>query len=172
MRNIITITSRAATVLLVCAAGTSAAQTTITTEKRDFIFDYTVAGKSQQDLFRSARNYLATAYGDSRAVSRVEDAEQGTLIGKGVVAWGLTVDGFLVKSIPCSSNYDIVFIAKDGRARLQLSLKEGSVSPRDCNWPLPPTRDYPQIVSHFKGISADMEKALNGQAPIDALRNF
>lgn len=151
---------------------TTPEQMPITTEKRDFVFDYTVAGKSQQELFRSARNYLATVYGDSRAVARVEDSEQGTIIGKGISAWNLTTSSPLIPHMPCSSNYDLVFIAKDGRARLQLALKAGAVAPAQCGWDLPPKRDYPQIVAQFEGISAGMAKALNGQAPIDSLRNF
>lgn len=144
----------------------------ITDEKREFTFDYAVPGKSQQELYRSARNYLATAYVDSRAVTRVEDEGQGTIIGKGVAPWNMTIDSSLIPSMPCSSNYDVIFIAKEGRARLQLTLKEGAAQPATCNWPLPPKRDYPQIVNQFNSMSAGLEKALNGQGAVDKLRNF
>jgi len=144
----------------------------ITDEKREFTFDYTVPGKSQHELFRSARNYLATAYKDSRAVTRVEDEADGTIIGKGIAPWNMTIDSSLIPSMPCSSNYDVIFIAKEGRARLQLTLREGAAQPATCNWPLPPKRDYQQIVSQFNEMSAGLEKALNGQGVVDQLRNF
>lgn len=144
----------------------------ITDEKREFTFDYTAPGRSQQELYRSARNYLATLYGDSRAVTRVDDESQGTIIGKGLVPWNYTIDSPLVPFMTCSSNYDVIFVAKDGRARLQLTLREGVAQAGVCNTPLPPKRDYPQIVSHLNGISAGLEKALNGQGAVDKLRNF
>jgi hypothetical protein len=131
-----------------------------------------VPGKSQQELYRSARNYLATAYVDSRAVARVEDESQGTIIGKGVVNWNYRTDESLLPTVPCSSSYDVIFIAKEGRARLQLTFKEGAMSITSCNVTLPPKRDYPQIVNQFEAMAAGMEQALNGQGAVDKARNF
>jgi len=144
----------------------------ITDEKREFTFDYAVPGKSQQELYRSARNYLATAYRDSRAVTRVDDEAQATIIGKGIAPWNLSTDSALIPHMPCSSNYDVIFLAKEGRARLQVTLKEGSPDPGVCNWPLPPKRDYPQIVNQFYALSNGMENALKGQGAVDKLRDF
>ena len=160
-------------VLAGCAApGIPPSQAPITDEPREFTFDYPVPGKSQVELYRAARNYLATAYVDSRAVTRVEDEAQGTIIGKGVVNWNYRTDSSLLPAVPCSSSYDVIFIAKEGRARLQLTFREGAASITSCNISLPPKRDYPQIVSQFNDMSAGMEKALNGQGAVDKVRNF
>jgi len=158
--------------LVGCAVTVPPSQAPITDEKRDFTFDYAVPGKSQQELYRSARNYLATAYVDSRAVARVEDESQGTIIGKGVVNWNYRTDSSLLPSVPCSSSYDVIFISKEGRARLQLTFKEGAASITSCNITLPPKRDYPQIVAQFNEMSAGLEKALNGQGVVDKVRDF
>jgi len=144
----------------------------ITEEKREFTYDYAVPGKSQEELYRSARNYLATAYRDSRAVTRVDDESQGTIIGKGIAPWNFSPPSAMMPASPCSSFYDVIFIAKEGRARLQLTLKEGSPNSPACNWPLPPKRGYTQIVNQFNDMSAGLEKALNGQGAVDKLRNF
>ncbi|XYJ11794.1 DUF4468 domain-containing protein [Telluria sp. B2] len=155
-----------------CASMVPPDQMPITDEKREFTFDYAVPGKSQHELYRSARNYLATAYRDSRAVTRVEDETDGTIIGKGIAPWNFTTDSMLLPFIPCGSNYDVIFIAKEGRARLQLTLREGVTQPATCGWALPPKRDYPQIVQQFNDMSTGLEKALNGQGAVDQLRNF
>lgn len=147
-------------------------QLPITTEKRDFVYDYSVPGKSQAELYRSARNFLATTYGDSREVARVEDEAQGTIIGQGVVEWSLTVDGLIIKGLPCASRYEIIYMAKDGRARLQLALKEGIVMPASCGWSLPPKRDYAQITSRFDVISKGLDDALHGSSKLESLKNF
>jgi hypothetical protein len=105
-------------------------------------------------------------------VTRVEDEGDGTIIGKGIAPWNLTLDGLLISAMPCSSNYDVIFIAKEGRARLQLTLREGVPQASTCGWHLPPKRDYPQIVGQFNDMSAGLENALNGQGAVDKLRNF
>ncbi len=143
----------------------------ITTEKREFTYDYTIPKKSQKELFKAARNYLATSYGDSKEVSRVEDEEQGTIIGKAITGWNLSIDSWMIPHIPCASNYSIIFIAKEGRARLQLTLVEGTPM-QSCGWSSPPKRDYPQIVLQFNGLADGLGQALNGQAAIDQLKNF
>jgi hypothetical protein len=144
----------------------------ITDEKREFTFDFAIPGKSQQELFRSARNYLATAYVDSRAVTRVEDEAQGTIIGKGVAPYNYTIDNPMIPSMPCSANYDLIFIAKEGRARLQLKLTESVPQYGQCSLPLPQKRDYPQIVGQFLTMSGQLESALNGRGVVDKVRNF
>lgn len=143
----------------------------ITTEQREFIYDYPAPGKSQKELFTSARNYLAMSYGDSKAVSRVEDSEQGTIIGKAIARWSFTIGGPFNQTMPCASNYDIIFIAKEGKARLQLTLVDGLAMP-SCGWRTPPKQDYPQIVGQFRGISEALGKALKNESAVDKLKNF
>lgn len=142
----------------------------ITDEPRTFTYDYQVPGKTKSQIFRSAQQHFALAYGDSRAVSRSADDEDGTYIGKAIVSWNMKIDGLLIPHIACASNYNIVFIAKDGKARLQLSLLDGTVAPANCA--LPPKRDYPQIVASFNATSKKLEEALNGKSSMEALKNF
>lgn len=148
-----------------------AAQMPITTEQREFIYEYAAPTKLKKELFKDARNYFAMSYGDSKEVSRVEDEDQGTIIGKAIAPWNLSIDSFLIPHIPCASRYDIIFIAKDGRARLQLTLVDGIAMP-SCNWASPPKRDYPQIVRQFKRVSDGLGAALNNQSAVDRLKNF
>jgi Domain of unknown function (DUF4468) with TBP-like fold len=137
----------------------------ITTEQREFTYDYSAPKKSQKELFNSARNYFALSYGDSKEVTKVEDELQGTIIGKAKVKWLYALNSLVVnQQIPYYSDYNIIFIAKDGKARLQLNFVE-SVS-------VPPKRDYPQIVQQFKSIADGLGKALDGQSEIDKLKNF
>ena len=147
-------------------------QMPITTEQREFIYEYAAPTKSKKELFAAARNYFAVSYGNSKEVSRLEDEEQGTIIGKAIASWSLTVDGLLLTSIPCASNYSIIYVAKDGKARLQLGLTEGVAYPMTCGWSLPPKRDYPQIVQHFKRISEGLGNSIEGNSAVDKLKNF
>lgn len=78
----------------------------------------------------------------------------------------------MIKSVPCASNYNLIFIAKDGKARLQLSLLEGVVLPASCGWHLPPKRDYAQIVQSFNNASESLGNALDNKSSIDRLKNF
>jgi hypothetical protein len=144
----------------------------ITTEQREFIYDYATPAKSKKELFKDARNYFALAYGNSKDVSRLEDEEEGTIIGKAVAPWNLSTDISMVPYIPCASNYNIIFIAKDGKARLQLTLMDGAALSSCGGWQAPPKRDYPQIVQHFIGISEGLGSALINQAAVDRLKNF
>lgn len=150
----------------------SPGQMPITTEQREFIFEYAAPTKSKKELFAAARNYFAVSYGNSKEVSRLEDEEQGTIIGKAIANWNLTVDGLLLKSMPCASNYSIIYVAKEGKARLQLAITEGVAYPMTCGWSLPPKRDYPQIVEHFKRISEGLENSIEGNSAVDKLKNF
>ena len=147
-------------------------QQPITSEQRDFTYDFVVAGKSKDDLFVRANDYLAVTYGNSKLISRVEDPSRGTIIGKAISNWGLTTDSFLIPQVPCYSNYDIYFVSKDGKARLQLSLVEGAPLPSSCGWRLPPKRDYPQIVTQFNSIAKGLGDALNGRSVIDKISDF
>lgn len=154
-----------------CASAVSPEQMPITTEQREFVYDFAAPGKSKADLFKDARNYFAMSFGNSKDVSRVEDEAQGTIIGKAVALWNLSNDSVIVPFIPCASNYNIIFIAKDGKARLQLTLVDGAPM-ASCQWPSPPKRDYPQIVRQFGGIGAGLGAAISGQSDVERLKNF
>ena len=146
-------------------------QMPITTEKREFIYEYAAPIKTKKELFKDARNYFAMSYGNSKEVSRVEDEEQGTIIGKAVALWNLSTGSPMIPHIPCASYYNIIFVAKDGKARLQLTLVDGIAMP-SCGWTSPPKRDYSQIVQQFKSISEGLDAALNSQSAVDRLKNF
>lgn len=147
-------------------------QMPITTEQREFVYDYAVPGRSQSQLYQAAREYMATAYGDSRAVSRVDDEAQGTIIGRALLPWNFSTGSFVLPTITCANHYDVIFIAKEGRARLQLALKEGAMMPATCAWALPPKRDYAQIPAEFDRISKGFGAALQGNGKLDSLRQF
>lgn len=98
---------------------------------------YTYVGLdgSKGELWKKARNYIATSYGDSKAVLRVEDENSGTLIGKGIIKWKMLTSSL---SPYCYSEYDIRFVSKDNKARLQLELLAGVPSMSECvAWTLP-----------------------------------
>lgn len=148
-------------------------QMPITGEPKEFTYDYAAPGKSKVEIFKAAQNYLALAYADSRAITRSADQDDGTIIGKAIVPWSLSTGSALVPSMPCGNHFNIVFIAKDGKARMQLTLLEGAAMPINCpGWPLPPKRDYPQIVQKFNATSRALDAAINGKSAMDSLKNF
>lgn len=165
-------------VLLTCIFSLSACGTVptdqlpITSEKREFLFDYTVPGASKDELYIRANDYLAVSFNNSKVISRVDDKDRGAIIAKAVSNWSMTVDGLMITSIPCYSNYDIYIIVKEGRARLQLVLVPGAPNPSRCGWVLPPKRDYPQIVRQFDAIGRELGTALSGKGKIDTLNDF
>lgn len=160
-------------ILAVTACGTVPPdQLPITNEKTEFQFDYSVPGAKKDELYIRANDYLAVSFNNSKVISRVDDKERGAIIAKAVSRWYLTVDGLMITSIPCYSNYDIYIIVKDGRARLQLALVPGAPNPSQCGWTLPPKRDYPQIVRQFDAIGEEMGGALSGKGKIDTLNDF
>ncbi|CRN03863.1 hypothetical protein [Pseudomonas sp. 34 E 7] len=167
-----TLFAATATLLLVACVATPQEQLLITTEKREFLYDYDVAGASKAQLFARANDFLAVSFQNSKLISRVEDKERGAVIAKAVSSWMLSTDGLIVTGVPCYSNYDIYFIAKDGRARLQLELVAGAPHPSSCGWTLPPKRDYPQIVDQFNDIDASLGKSLRGEGKLDKLNDF
>ncbi len=140
--------------------------------QREFTYDYTVPGKTKADLYKAAQSFLALTYGDNRAVIHSEDANEGTIIGKAIVPWNLSTGGFFVTAVACSSNYRIVFIAKEQKARLHLALVEGAPS-RNCpGWIYPPEKDYAQLTQQFAAISQGLDTALRGESTLDRLKNF
>lgn len=149
----------------------------IDTEPREFTYDYVVPGKTQTEIFQTAQQHFAVSYGDIRSVQRSANEVDGTFIGKALVNWTLlkNAEGLYKPAYPveCTSDYSIIFIAKDGKARMQLSLT-GTASPLSkCQgWPVPTKSDYPQVVESFNAASKRLESALKGNSKIDSLRNF
>lgn len=145
-------------------------QLPITNEQREFTYEYAAPAKSKSELFKAARNYFAIAFRDSNRVGRVEDESDGTIIGKAVAPWNLSADMVMIRAIPCASNYSMIFVAKDGKAKLQLNLIEGAVPP--CGWALPPKRDYSQVVREFESLSKGLSAAIDGDSAVEKLKNF
>ncbi len=109
----------------------------------------------KRELWKKARNHIATVYGDSKEVMRVEDESEGSLIGKGLVQWKM-LDSAI--SPYCYSSYDIRFLAKDGRARLQLELLPGVPAGTECGaWTLPSKYGYEQILAKFETMAKKFE---------------
>lgn len=145
----------------------------ITNEPREFTYDFQVPGKSKAEIFKAAQQHFSMAYGDGRAVERSANEADGIYTGKALIRWTLLANqGGFIKT-QCLSNYEIIFIAKDGKARLQLALLEGAPPLSNCQgWPLPPKSDYPQIATQFNDSAKKLESALQGNSKLDSLRNF
>lgn len=122
------------------------------------------------NLWKKARNYIASAFGNSKAVIRIEDEAGGTLIGKGIIQWKM-LDSTL--SPYCYSNYEIRFIAKENKARLQLELLPGVPAGSECvAWKLPSRYGYNQVVMKFNDISSQLENSLRGKGKIESMSDF
>ena len=143
----------------------------ITTEQREFVYEFSAPGKSQKELFSVAREYFALTYGNSKEITRVEDEAQGTIIGRAIVPWDMTTGSTMIPSFPCASYYGVIYVAKDGKARLQLTLQDGPAM-ASCQVQAPPKRDYPQIVQQFQRVSIGLGDAIGGNSAVDKLRNF
>lgn len=141
--------------LLLLLTGCASMEAVDPRAQRSFTYDYSVENTSKNDLYERARDYFATAYRDSDAVLKVQDKDSGTLTGKGVASWlfGGTAE--------CFADYNIRFMAKEGKARLNLEMLQGD---RGCgpygaiNKP-----GYDHIVAEFKAISNELGAALNSQ---------
>ncbi|WP_039462414.1 DUF4468 domain-containing protein [Vibrio navarrensis] len=124
----------------------------------------------KSELWKKARNHIATVYGDSKEVMRVEDESEGSLIGKGLVQWKM-LDSAI--SPYCYSSYDIRFLAKDGRARLQLELLPGVPAGTECGaWTLPSKYGYEQILAKFETMAKKFETSLRGEDSIGSMSDF
>lgn len=133
-------------------------------------YTYADLNGSKSELWKKARNYIATAYGDSKAVLRVEDENSGTLIGKGIIKWRM---GDMTLSPYCYSEYDIRFVSKDNKARLQLELLAGVPSISECvAWTLPSRYGYQQITDKFSEISSQLEISLRGKGKLESINDF
>lgn len=138
-----------------------------------FLYDYTDLNASQSELYIRARDYFATIYGDSRSVFRVEEPQEGLFIGKGNAFWTLRLEMGMVFS--CAAEYDIRFISKDNRARLQLKLtkrQKTHINHACDKWPLPSEEGYETIKIHFNEISKNLNKVLLGEGELDSFKDF
>lgn len=134
---------------------------------REFTYDFSVKGKLQPELWRNARDFFAETYGDSRAVFRVMDEKDGTIIGRGTASW------ILVNSALCYTDYYVRFAAKDEKARLQFEIIEGVPALSTCvGWPLPSVSGYDSMVLSFQNASKGLESALKGNSSTGKLKDF
>jgi hypothetical protein len=133
-------------------------------------YTYIDLDDGKEELWTKARNYIATAYGNSNAVLRVEDEKSGTLIGKGMIKWKMLTSSI---SPYCYSEYDIRFVAKDNKARLQLELLAGVPSISECvAWTLPSKYGYQQITDKFSQMSSQLASSLRGKGKLEAMNDF
>lgn len=119
----------------------------------EFTYDYTLEGKSKDQLYDVAVYYFAEKYNNSGSVVRVSDKENGVIYGKGVSTWNLLGN-------ICSTAHEFRFAAKDGKARLQYELIRGVPSSSACGWDWPTESGYQEVVSEFNDFSVGLEKAL------------
>lgn len=127
-------------------------------KQRVFTYNFSVPNTDKDIIWIRARDYLATAYGDSREVLSVQDKESSTLIGKALVSWYLLTN-------ECLSKYEVRFMAKDDKARLRLSLLDGVPADSECMaWPMPSKGGYKEITRHFDKLALDIEKNIGKQS--------
>ena len=129
-----------------------------------FTYDYSVPGRTQTEIWKSARDYFAGTFGDSRAVWRVMDEMDGTLIGQGIAGWDLL-------GHYCLSNYHIRFAAKDNKARLQFEIIDGVPAGSPCvAWPWPSQNGYDSMAADFIKTSKAVHEVLSGSTK--SLKDF
>jgi hypothetical protein len=136
-------------------------------------YDYTVNDASKTQLFQRARNFFALSFGNSKSVIRVEDPDAGLIIGKGAAEWRIENGSWAVPFISCASEYELRFMAKDGRARLQLTLIDGApIFSRCSGWSRPTVSGYEKILRDFDDFSHELELELQGGGSSSSFNNF
>jgi len=134
--------------------------------KSEFTFDYQIPGKTKDELWKSARDFFAGTYGDSRSVFRVMDQVDGTIIGKGTASWALLGN-------ECITDYHVRFAAKDAKARLQFEIIRGVPPLSKCQgWPWPTEDGYNEIVNSCMLVSIGLEASLRGEGNSNKLKDF
>ncbi|WP_270804973.1 MULTISPECIES: DUF4468 domain-containing protein [unclassified Aeromonas] len=152
-----------------CASGPEVTQIS-SSDIKPITFDYSIPNVSKHTLFTRARDHFATIYGDSRSVIRVTDENEGVIIGKGAIEWKVSIG--LVPLI-CHSEYNIRFMAKDAKARLQMELIEGAPTFSKCSgWTLPSINAYKDVLASFDRTSKGVESALNGVGDGNSFKDF
>ncbi|MCG9124747.1 DUF4468 domain-containing protein [Laribacter hongkongensis] len=140
-------------------------------EKREFIYEFSIPNKSQKEILKNARNFIASSYVNSNEISRVEDMDDGIIMAKAEIGWKISTNNSLLPYLSCRSRYEINFVAKNEKARLRLFLIEGALPP--CTgWHLPEKKAYRDIVSEFNSIAKSMDEALKGNSAINKLKDF
>ena len=136
-------------------------------------FDYEIKGVDKDTLFVRGRDHFATIYSDSRSVIRVQDPIDGVILGKGYVDWKIMTGSSVVPFVQCDAQYNVRFIAKEGKARLQLELINGVSAYSKCpGWPLPSVSGYEEIKTEFKEISNSFDSSLKGGGTLSSFKNF
>ena len=134
-------------------------------------YNYTELNADKNTIFIRARDHFATIYGDSRSVIRVQEQKEGIILGKGAIDWILDISG--IGNLQCTAEYNVRFLAKDNKARLQLELINGAPSYSKCSgWPLPTETAYKKIQTEFDAISIQLEKALKGLGSVESFKDF
>jgi hypothetical protein len=133
-------------------------------------YTYVDLGESKDELWLRARNYLASTYVNSQTINRVSDKDEGVWIGKALTKWKMLDMSF---SPYCLSDYQIRFVAKDNKARLQLELLDTTPPLSECQgWSLPSGYGYKQIMEEFDDISLGLESALRGKSSLEDMKDF
>ncbi|WP_102505659.1 DUF4468 domain-containing protein [Salinivibrio kushneri] len=133
-------------------------------------YTYLELNGDKSEVWKKARNHIATVYGDSKDVMRVGDESEGSLLGKGLIQWKM-MDSAI--SPYCYSKYDIRFLAKDGKARLQLELLPGAPAGSECvGWTLPSKHGYNQVLEKFESMAKRFEKSLRGEGSLETMSDF
>ena len=136
----------------------------LTSKQLNFQYDYRVEGVKKVELWKRARNHIATIFGDSKSVIRVADENEGVIYGRGLVGW--TFD--TLAAVSCLSNFDLRFKAKDGKARMQIELLNRVPALSECKgFSLPHEDGYNQIKINFSNIDKGMKKALSKKSSLD-----
>jgi hypothetical protein len=129
-----------------------------------FQYDYKIDGVKKVELWKRARNHIATIFGDSKSVMRVADEKEGVILGRGLVRW--TFDA--LAAVSCLSSYDIRFKAKDEKARMQIELLNRVPALSECKgFPLPHEKGYNQIKLEFRALHLGMKESLNQKSSLD-----
>lgn len=122
-------------------------------------FTYTALNNQQDVLWEKARRHIISTYGKSQPILRVENESSGTLLGKGIVRWKVSVS--TTNKTYCNSEYDIRFMSRDNKARLQLLLLPNVFGDSECDdLTLPSKYGYQQIRNKFELMSNNLEFVL------------
>ncbi|MEA9438560.1 DUF4468 domain-containing protein [Aeromonas caviae] len=152
-----------------CATGPELTQIS-SSDIKPVTFDYNIPNASKNVLFTRARDHFATVYGDSRSVIRVQDENDGVIIGKGAIEWKVPVG---LVSLSCHSEYNIRFMAKDAKARLQMELIVGAPTYSQCTgWDRPTITAYKEVLTSFDNTSKNLDAALNGLGDGNSFKDF
>lgn len=136
--------------------------------KRVFTYDFQIPDKTKQEIYNAAFTFIAMSYGDSNRVLKITDKESGLIAGKGISVWSEIGTN---RHTP----HEFKFMAKTGRARLQLSIPgtaQASSAGGVYLWPLPTPGGYEQIVQQFNSFSQQLDSELKGNTKSSSFSDF